>query len=379
MWNSKPGASPQRETGSQERQAAASNLSSDGFDTTLTLDLGSASWEGPVAQPATSVGASASMDPCNETGPAQWPSLEDLDAGFGAILEASSMAQPDGCQDDSMPAPDLRELFTVRSVGYLRALRDLIISIRWDEPVADEVARRSSALGGIKAAAIEAGLPGISRAVDELADALRKAKADSRGAIEKASRERILTAYAQLTAEIPLTVSVEEEQSRREKTVMRALLLQVPEITERTIDKLHAAGFATLHLLGNASASQIASAVDIGLTLASRIAETFQGYRRDVQNVPLTASAAARRDRLTGLVAQLRRAHDRYEGAASAWSSDAAVQKKQLRDARNDVLLQITVFLARHGEFDRLAEVERLSFQGKIELLEEYVDQAADE
>jgi hypothetical protein len=72
----------------------------------------------------------------------------------------------------------------------------------------------------------------------------------------------------------------------------------------------------------------------------------------------------------------LKQAHARYEEAAAAWSSDSAIRKKQLRDARIDALLQITVLMARHGELDLLDEMERLSFERKIEVLGKFVGEA---
>jgi hypothetical protein len=67
--------------------------------------------------------------------------------------------------------------------------------------------------------------------------------------------------------------------------------------------------------------------------------------------------------------------HVQFESVASAWSDDEHARKKHLRQARAVALLQVKVLLARLGEVDRLAQLERLPFERKIEQLEGYLQE----
>ncbi len=73
---------------------------------------------------------------------------------------------------------------------------------------------------------------------------------------------------------------------------------------------------------------------------------------------------------------RLRTEHDAYERASESWSRDAAEKKKELRKAREQTLLDIRVELARLGEVDRLGQLERLSFEGKLAQLESFLEDA---
>src|SRR5262249_60869037 len=95
--------------------------------------------------------------------------------------------------------------------------------------------------------------------------------------------------------------------------------------------------------------------------------------RLEVARMPLGHTGPSGWDRLTELLVRLRQVHDRYQEAQSSFSTDGAATKKQLREDRNDALFDIKIALARAGELDRLAELERLPFDRKIERLDDYL------
>ncbi len=348
----------------------------------LTLDL-APSWEGRAAPvvPAEEVSRTraASSRPDSQERSTDmdadgWPRLEDLDAGFGAILQASLEADSVGPSDEpGERPPEARELFKLRANGRLQTLRDLVIGIGWNEALSEDLLAGGSALGEIKVLATELGLSDLSRIADEFVEALAALKIGA-GVLPAATRERILDAYAVLATDALVPDWSDEDRSKRESAIVRALLLQIPGISERTIEKLRAAGLSRLDALGSAKGPDIAEAVGIEPPLALRIVEKVNEYRRDAGAMPFTS--AVWRERLAERVDALKQAHARYEEAAAAWSSDSVSRKKQLRDARNDALLQIAVLMARHGELDLLDEMERLSFERKIEVLEKFVGEA---
>ena len=75
------------------------------------------------------------------------------------------------------------------------------------------------------------------------------------------------------------------------------------------------------------------------------------------------------------------RAHQEgYEKASSGWSEDSAEEKKRLRQARQDTLLQINVVLAQLGEVDLIHEIEKLPFERRIDRLAAFLEEGpADE
>ena len=88
------------------------------------------------------------------------------------------------------------------------------------------------------------------------------------------------------------------------------------------------------------------------------------------------ATRAGERGRLAELASKLRREHDGYEKACEAWSGDAPEQKREFRKARAQTMLDVQVLLARLGEVDRLAELERLPFERKVARLEAFLEEA---
>jgi ElaB/YqjD/DUF883 family membrane-anchored ribosome-binding protein len=99
-----------------------------------------------------------------------------------------------------------------------------------------------------------------------------------------------------------------------------------------------------------------------------------QRYRQEIATLS-DATRSAERNHLSKLATELRELHQQFESVSSAWSEDDHARKKHLRQARAVALLQVKVLLARLGEVDRLAQLERLPFERKIEQLEGYLQE----
>jgi hypothetical protein len=123
-----------------------------------------------------------------------------------------------------------------------------------------------------------------------------------------------------------------------------------------------------------ATPADIAATTGIAEAVAERIVARFRAYHDQVKS---TAPDVDRvRERLAALASRLRREHDAYERAAESWSRDAAEKKKEHRRARAQALLDIQVELARMGEVDRLARLDRLPFEGKLAQLDVFLQEA---
>ena len=83
--------------------------------------------------------------------------------------------------------------------------------------------------------------------------------------------------------------------------------------------------------------------------------------------------------RLSDLVATLRHQHEGFERAsAEEWSNPTlATEKRKFRQNRQACVLQINVVLAEMGELDLVNEIQKLSFERRIQRLEEYLASSA--
>jgi hypothetical protein len=210
--------------------------------------------------------------------------------------------------------------------------------------------------------------------LDELEAALGDADVDADGIMRDAAQTRTLVAFAKLAADTP-ALDVEDTSRRREAVIVESLLSQVPGMNANTIDKLRASGKARVVALNQSRAEDLANAGGIGSELASQIAERIKRYRLDLRRMPLGGAGPLAAERLTELLVRLRQAHDSYQDAQSEYSEVGSARKKQLREERNDTLLDIKITLARAGELDRVTELERLPFDRKIAQLEDYLNE----
>jgi hypothetical protein len=188
----------------------------------------------------------------------------------------------------------------------------------------------------------------------------------------------LLVSYERLLEIMPHAFALDTDRTQREAIIVQALLLQVQGVRKVTIDKLYAAGLTSLEVMFTAKADDVVATTGISSVLAERIVEKIQSYRKELKNVVPDASRSSERDRLASLARELKRQHVEYEQAAAGWTEEASSKKKYLRQARDETLLQVKVLLARLGEIDRLAAIERLPFEKKIEKLEAFLEEATD-
>ena len=127
-------------------------------------------------------------------------------------------------------------------------------------------------------------------------------------------------------------------------------------------EKLHAEAFTPPGFACSA-AHPTSRSSSVGKRPASRRARFHRTF----------ASRSAERAKLATLISDLRAQQEGYERASSGWTEDAAEEKKRLRQARQDTLLQINVVLAQLGEVDLIHELEKLPFERRIERLNVYL------
>jgi hypothetical protein len=253
-----------------------------------------------------------------------------------------------------------------------------MIDLRWSEPTIDWLPICEPALRSLRRAADKLELGELCEALDRFSGQLGEASASGAKTIAGTTRETLLARYEDLSKLMPQAFALDLDRTQREAAILQSLLLQVPEVKKVTLDRMYAAGLTTLEAMFLATPGDIAATTGIPESLAAQIVERFRAYRDQVKATVPDATRARERERIAELTAKLRREHDEYERVSSDWSSGSSSQKKELRKAREQTLLDIQVVLARLGEVDRLAQLERLPFEKKLTHLESFLEEARD-
>jgi hypothetical protein len=303
-------------------------------------------------------------------------SAEDLDAGF-----ASMERQADAGSGHSVALTDLAEvrlLFAQLASNHVRQVRDFMIDLRWSEPTVDWLPICEPALRSLRRAADKLELSDLCEALDRFSAALSAATTSGAKTIGGAGRDELLARYDDLSRLMPQAFALDLDRTQREAAIMHSLLLQVPEVKKVTLDRMYAAGLTTLEAMFLATPGDIAATTGISEALARQIVDRFRAYRDQVKATVPDATRARERERIAELTARLRREHDDYERVSASWTREAGDQKKELRKAREQTLLDIQVELARLGEVERLTKMERLPFEMKLSHLESFLEEARD-
>jgi len=296
---------------------------------------------------------------------------------FDALMSEGTVGEAGRQEVDLGP---VRELFAELAANHMRHVRDFMIDMKWGEAPRDWLEICVPAVTSLRRAADRLELHDLSGALDAFGAELATAVADpaSTRAISGQTKELLLASYEGLVAVLPQAFALDRDRSQREAVIVQSLCLSVPDVRKVTIDKLHAAGLTSLSVLFAAKPSEIAQVAGIPESLAQRIVDRFQEYRRELQNASPQDARAAERERLAALAAQLREQHVGYEEAAQGWSPEAKAKKRDLFRAREETWLAVSLLLARFGEVERLQGIEKIPFTQRIERLEEYLEEARD-
>jgi hypothetical protein len=307
--------------------------------------------------------------------------LDDFDANFDAAIgglgePAAASAGPADEQGalvvDQTP---VRELFADIAANYVRAVRNFMIEVHRGDTAKEWIDICQPAVHSIKRAAEKMELADVHSAIEDFDAVLELASGADGRFISGEVRDELVATYESLVELMPQAFTLDAERDQRESIIIHSLLLQVPDVRKVTIDKLYAAGLTTLEVFFLAKPEDLAATAGIPDWLAGKIVEKFQGYRNEMHAVSPDASRSAERAKLATLVGDLKSQQEAYERASSGWTEDAAEEKKRLRQARQETLLQIQVVLAQLGEVDFIHEIEKLPFERRIDRLTAYLDE----
>lgn len=278
---------------------------------------------------------------------------------------------------------DVRALYAELAANYMRPVREFIAELAVKPAQRSWLEVCEPAIKSLRRSSDGMELSDLSSALDVFGKALSDASRAGGDFIDGPHRDAILAAHAKLVSSLPQAFALEPRETdaqaaQREAMVVHSVLLQVPGVTRMAVDKLYAAGLASLDALYSANADDMSMVTGVSREVAARIVAKVASFRTERES-GRAASRAAERDELARAVAALKQSHVAYERVADGWTDEAAAQKRELRKSRAETLLKIKVLLARWGELERVHEIERLSFERKLEKLERYLKESAKE
>jgi hypothetical protein len=310
--------------------------------------------------------------------------VDEFDEAFDAAFNTGA-GQPEHAQKAAVAGEvehdqaAIQDLFANIAANYARPVKNFIFELRRGTATKEWIEICRPALKSISRAAESMELGAASKRMSDFDEALSLAQTSEDRILGGEIRDLLLASYEDLVEVMPQTFIIGEEEQQREGIIINSLLKQIPDLGRVTFEKLYGAGLTSLDTLFLAKKEDLAAATGIPLWLCERICNKFYQYREELEGTPRDVAQSGYRSRLGELVAALRMHHEGFERAsADEWSNPTlASEKRKYRQNRQACVLQINVVLAEMGELDLINEIQKLSFERRIQRLEEYLANSA--
>lgn len=305
--------------------------------------------------------------------------LEEVETGFDAILvEPDSVAPPKpdaGDEGGELPTAEnnfdqaqAEKLFHELVVANAQPIRDFMIEIRLGEPNADWITYCEPAVRAILRSAEGMGhaelverlrvyLGTLSNAKEAQPRAGGAAAAEADRAIRGEPREKIIDAYSELIVFFPEAFALEAESNAREAAIVAALLAKISGLQKVGLDRILSTGIASLGLFYISRPKDIVELTGVDGEVAEEVARTFQEYRRIASQISPVGGRAEERRLLRSAANAVLAATQAYDAA-----SPSSPDRRRHRRARSLSLADMSLFLARLGELERMKRIQALPF-----------------
>ncbi|HEX7839611.1 MAG TPA: hypothetical protein VF469_19180, partial [Kofleriaceae bacterium] len=267
---------------------------------------------------------------------------------------------------------EVRKLFHDVAVAHVAQVRDVMLELRYGEAQPSWVESTQPALRSLRAMAGQMELDDLCEALDEFCAAVNTA-VSGRARIDDDGKAELLRRYQRLIELIPQAFELDAERDRREPIIVESLLYQIPGVEKRTVERLFAVGLSRLDGLLRATAEELAVVAGVRIELAAAIVAQFQTYRTGASSALAAPDPAAERRQLGDLLIMMSVQNDEYNHASTMWGGEARARKQEARRQREQVFQRIKVALARLGERELLARLEKLPFGERIASLDRYL------
>jgi hypothetical protein len=329
----------------------------------------------PEAQRKAAPAEPLELDPLGHSVvPPRDPSLphDDVDNAFAQMVsQAPAPPKPGSLAVDEQTKKANAELFRSMAAAHAEPIRDFLLELvvgpssrLWLDIV-------SPAIDSIRRGAVELGQQDLVLALDAFQEAMDAATRAIGSKVDGKEREALVRAHAALAAALPEAFDLAKARDQREPLVVRHLLMQVPGVHKVTIDKLYAAGLASLDALCRSSVDDLVQVGRLERDRADAISSRFRQYWAERASQPVHKTDDRARKRLTTLLEQLGNAHQAFQRAEA---DEDREKKRDARNARRASAQAINVLLAQLGEVDLVEELERSPTDRRIERIRSYVD-----
>jgi hypothetical protein len=300
--------------------------------------------------------------------------VHDLDDVFASLenQEASSEVPAEEMRAEDQAV--IEDLFADIAANYARPIKNFIFELKRGTATKDWVAICRPAMQGIMRSAEGMGLRVAAQRMIDFEAALALADGSEQRILSGDLRDLLLWCYEDLVNVMPQAFVIGEEEQQREGIIINSLLMQIPEVGRVTIEKLYRAGLTSLETLYLARKDELAVATGISVELSEAICLKFKAYRAGLEG-NLRDVAEGQHQRLGEMVADLRRLHQGFLYASeNEWSNPSlAADKRDFRQQRQTCVLWINVLLAEIGELELVNELQKMSFERRIQRLEQYI------
>jgi hypothetical protein len=257
------------------------------------------------------------------------------------------------------------------AVGFARPVRDFLLDLVLGPTTKQWLDIARAPVQNLLKGAVEFELTELAAALVDFNRGLEDARNALGAMVTGVERERLLAHYEALARALPMAFDLKGERSRREPMVVHHLLLQVQGVHKLAIDKLHAAGLASLEGLGRSSVEDLMAHARLERDGAEGIVRRFQSYLRERTEQILERGEAQVKQRLLGLIDALGQAHQEF---LRADADEDRAAKRRARVDRRARALEMNVLLAQLGELDLIADLERSATDRRIERMRSYVE-----
>ncbi|HEX3483221.1 MAG TPA: hypothetical protein VHT91_49760 [Kofleriaceae bacterium] len=295
----------------------------------------------------------------------------ESEVGDTAVMAAQSVHGVSTVED----LAEVRRVFNDVAAIHVGQVRDVMLELRYGDAQPGWIESTQPALRSLRAMAQQMDLHDLVGALDEFCVAV-DAAVTGRARIDDDGKAALLRRYQRLIELIPQAFELDAERDRREPIIVEALLYQIPGVEKRTVEKLFAVGLHRLDPLMHASADEVAVVAGIRAELATAIVDQFRHYRTAASSALAAPDPLAERRALGDLLIMMSVQNDEYNHAATLWTDEARGRKHEARKQREQVFQRIKVALARLGERDLLARLDRLPFNDRIAALDRYLSAA---
>jgi hypothetical protein len=302
---------------------------------------------------------------------------DSITAAFEQVFEsrAADPGEPAHGVSTVEDLAEVRRVFSEVAVIHVAQVRDVMLELRYGDAEPSWIESTQPALRSLRTMAAQMELADLCNALDEFCAGV-DAAVSGRARIDDDAKAELLRRYQRLIELIPQAFELDAERDRREPIIVEALLYQIAGVEKRTIEKLFAVGLHRLDALMRATADEVEVVAGLRQDLAEAIVEQFRTYRIGASAALSAPDPLAERRHLGDLLIMMSVQNDELTHAATKWTDDARARKHEARKHREQAFQRIKVALARLGERELLARLEKLPFDERIATLDRYLSAA---